>query len=106
MSSKRTASCSAGTPGAMPLNPGNRGSAAGQQAALEPGRHRRGTVVDAELGVDVRDMGLDRGLADEQAGGGLAVRAALRDQPQDVEFTLAERFPGWLPDLAEEPGGD
>ena len=79
---------------------------AGQQAPLEPGCHRRGAVVDAELGVDVQQVRLDRGLADEQAGGGLAVRAALRDQAQDVEFALAERFPGRLPDLAEEPGGD
>jgi hypothetical protein len=54
----------------------------------------------------VQHVGLDRGLADEQAGGGLTVRAALRDQPQDVELALAERFPGRLPDLAEKPGGD
>jgi hypothetical protein len=54
----------------------------------------------------VQHVGLDRGLADEQAGGGLTVRAALRDQSQDVELALAERFPGRLPDLAEKPGGD
>src|SRR5213596_3057601 len=52
-----------------------KGSAAGQQAPLEPGRHRGGAVVDAQLGVDVQHVGLDRGLADEQAGGRLAVRA-------------------------------
>ena len=72
-------------------------SRARQQAALEPGRYSSGAVVDAELGVDVQHVGLDRGLADEQPGGGLAVGAASGDQAEDVELALAERFFRRLP---------
>jgi riboflavin biosynthesis pyrimidine reductase len=79
---------------------------AGQQAALETCGDGGGPVVDAELGVDVQQVGLDRGLADEQPGGRLAVRAAERDQAEYVQLTLAERLLGRLPDLAEQAGGD
>ena len=77
-----------------------------KQPPLESGCHGGGAVVDPEFGEDVQHVGLDRGLADEQARGGLAVRAAARDQGQDVKLALAERFPGRLPDLAQQPGGD
>ena len=40
----------------------------------------RGAVAHAELGVDVQQVGLDGGLADEQAGGRLPVGGAVGDQ--------------------------
>src|SRR5712691_2530650 len=60
-----------GLPAIRRNRPGS--SRAGQQAPLEPRRYRSGAVVDAQFGVDVEHMGLDRGLADEQTGGGFAV---------------------------------
>src|SRR6185437_10806635 len=41
----------------------------GEQATVERLAHGGGAVTDAELGVDVHQVGLDRGLADEQPGG-------------------------------------
>src|ERR1700733_2112192 len=79
-----------------------RSSRAGQQAALETCGDGGGPVVDAELGVDVQQVGLDRRLADEQPGGRLAVLAAERDQAEYVQLALAERLLGRLPDLADQ----
>ena len=41
-------------------------TARGEQAALVGGGDGRGPVVDPELGVEVQQVGLDAGLADEQ----------------------------------------
>src|SRR6185369_258006 len=63
----------------------------GEQATVERLAHGGGAVTDAELGVDVHQVGLDRGLADEQPGGRLPVGGAGRHQLEDLEFPLAER---------------
>src|SRR5580704_14767125 len=63
----------------------------GEQAAVERLGDGGGAVADAQLGVDVEQVGLDRGLGDEQADGGLAVAFAGRDQLEDLELALAER---------------
>src|SRR6202012_142040 len=66
----------------------HRGSA--DQAALVRGRYRRGPVADAELGVDVQQVGLDRGLADQQPPGGDLVGGAVGDQLEDFELAWAQ----------------
>src|SRR5687767_4043807 len=62
-----------------------------EKTALEPRGNGGGPVVDAELGVDVQQVGLDGCLADEQALRTLPVGRAAGDQSQYVEFALAER---------------
>src|SRR5204862_3214853 len=47
------------------------------RGGLDPTRH-------AELGEDVADVDTDRLLADEQSLADLAIRAALRDQGEDL----------------------
>jgi hypothetical protein len=46
---------------------------AGEQATVERLGDGSGPVADAQLGVDVQQVGLDRGLGDEQPGGSLPV---------------------------------
>ena len=82
-------------------------SGTGQQAALEADGHGGGPVVDAELGVDVQQVGLDRGLADEQAGApppGWSSRA--RSAPSISSSRWLSGSLAGCADLAEQPGGD
>jgi len=51
-----------------------------QQAPVEGLGDGRRAVADAQLGVDVQQVRLDRRLADEQPGGRLLVPGAGRDQ--------------------------
>ncbi len=48
-------------------------------------------VPDAELGVDVQQLGLDRGLADQQLAGCRLIGGAVGDQPQHLDLLRAER---------------
>src|SRR6476646_5828337 len=70
----------------------------GEQAAVERLGDGGGAVADVELGVDVQQVGLDRGLADEQPGGCLPVGGPGRNQLQDLQLTLAERLGAGRPD--------
>ena len=66
-------------------------SGPGQQAALEAGRHGGGAVVDAELGVDVQQVGLDRGF--DEAFDALLLRY-INERPID---DVASRPEGSVP---------
>jgi hypothetical protein len=45
-----------------------------------------GPIGQAELGQDVRDVGLDRGLGDEQRAGNRGIGLAAADEPQDLKL--------------------
>jgi voltage-gated potassium channel len=62
-----------GPPQASELGRRGRCAARGEQPAVEALRDGGGAVADAQLGVDVQQVGLDRGLADEQPCGRLPV---------------------------------
>jgi len=47
-------------------------------------------VANVELGVDVREVGLDGRLAEEQRFADLAVREAARDELEDLELACGE----------------
>ncbi len=61
--------------------------------------------VDVQLVVDVHEVGLDRGLADEQAAGDLLVGQALGEQAQDLDLARRQGGPAG-PYAAEQAGGD
>ena len=52
---------------------------------------RLDAVLQAELGEDAADVGLDRLLADLQVPGDLPVAVTAGDQPEHVAFTRRER---------------
>ena len=58
----------------------------GEQAPVERLGDGGRPVADAELGVDVEQVGLDRGLGDEQPGGCFPVGGPGRYQLKDLEF--------------------
>src|SRR5215217_4722850 len=65
-------------------------------AALQGRDHGGGAVVDTELGEHVQQVGLDRGLADEQGGGDVGVARAPRDQLEDLDLAAVRAsVPGW-----------
>src|ERR1035438_5815920 len=74
----------------------------GEQSSVERLGDGGSTVADAELGVDVQQVSLDRGLADEQPGGRLPVGGPGRYQFKDLEFSLA----GLLAVFPDHHGGD
>lgn len=49
-------------------------------------------IAYAELGNDIRDLGLRGGLAQTQIGGDLRVRQSPRQQPEHVLLSLSEAF--------------
>jgi len=53
-------------------------------AGTVPRRDRRRPVAHPELRVDLQQVGIDRGLAEEQSSHGLAVGGAARDQLQHL----------------------
>src|SRR5271167_2418637 len=71
------------------------------QAPVDRGESCLGAIVDAQLGIDTLDMVACRLLGDEQLGGDLAVRPALRDESQDLDLPGGEsRRPGCSPRCA------
>jgi zinc/manganese transport system permease protein len=88
--------------GARPVSPGR----SAQDAALVGDGDGGRPVADAELVVQVDEVGLDRGLADEQpAGGGLVGRAA-GDEAQDLELAGAQAAGLAGAEAAHEGAGD
>src|SRR5215469_550759 len=71
----------------------------GEQAAVECLGDGGRPVADAELGVDVVQVGLHRGLADEQPRRRLPVRAPAGHQLEHLELALAEPAGVRLADL-------
>ena len=69
-----------------------------RQAPVDRRESRLRAVVDAQLGVDTLDVVTRRLLGDEQLGGDLAVRPALRDESQDLDLPGGQpRRPGRPP---------
>ena len=66
-----------------------------EQPGLVSEDHSLGPVPETELGEDVRDVRLDRRLADPQLYGGPSIRQPPADEPEDVELACCE-----LSDLA------
>src|SRR5204863_7759272 len=88
-----------GTSGACPERPGRRPGGTGGSARLGrlasearfAGTHDRlGSIGDAELVEDVRDVVADRLVADAEPGPDLGVRAALGDQLEDLVLAVGE----------------
>jgi hypothetical protein len=61
------------------------------EAGVVRGDHRLNTVADAELSQEVRDVRLDRRLADDKARRDLRIGQAAGDQPQDLDLASGER---------------
>src|SRR4051794_4591437 len=61
-----------------------------RDARLVGEHHRLHAVAQTELHQQPRDVGLDRGLADHQLGGDLAVRESPRDAAEDLELARGE----------------
>src|SRR5215218_7378555 len=94
--------------GQIAPGPGVRsGPAAGEvdDAALQGGDHGGGAVVHAQLGEGVQQVGLDRGLADEQGGGDVGVAGAAGDQLQDLDLAGGQGLGGRAAHAADQPGG-
>src|SRR5215218_7482674 len=87
--------------------PAASGSAAGEgdDAPLEGGDHGGGAVVHAQLGEGVQQVGLDRGLADEQGGGDVGVAGAAGDQLQNLDLAGGQSLGGRAAHAADQPGG-
>src|SRR3989442_10695134 len=67
------------------------GSAAGLDDPVVEGEHDGGGAVSqAELGEDVADVALHRGLAHEQLGRDLGVAGAAADEAEDVELASGQ----------------
>src|SRR5690606_367670 len=81
------------------------GSSGEQTAAVRLGDRGR-PVAYLQLGVDVLEMGLHARLADEQLPGRLPVGSAAGDQPQHLQFPVAQPWPGRPAYLAHELVGD
>src|SRR5213080_2377474 len=63
------------------------------EAAAHALRHRGRPVADAELLVDVLEVGLDRLRTQVQRAADRRRRLAARGQPQDLELARAEQGP-------------
>jgi hypothetical protein len=57
---------------------------------LGGGRDRRRPRGGAQLGEDIRHVSVDRVLTQHERRGDLSVRAALRDEPEDLPLTWTE----------------
>src|SRR6185312_6673340 len=68
------------------------GAARGQQAAVERLGDGGGAVGDTELGVDVQQVRLHGGLADEQPRRRLTVGGPRGDQSEHFKFPVAQQF--------------
>src|SRR5919106_1823436 len=69
------------------------------EAALVGEDHGLYAVAYAELHQYVRDVRLGRGLAHHEVGGDLGIRAAAREQLQDLELALGQLGQAWRIDL-------
>src|SRR5215207_9025956 len=77
----------------------------GDDAALQGGDHGGGAVVHPQLGEGVQQVGLDRGLADEQGAGDVGVAGAPGHQLQDLDLAGGEGLGGRPAHAADQPGG-
>ena len=75
-------------------------------APVEGNGDRRRSVVDSELGEDVGQVGLDRGLADVERPRDVLVRSSVGHQRQHLQLPGAERLTGRRPHPAHETGHD
>src|ERR1700712_1169890 len=74
-------------------------------ALPQSGRHRAGSVADAELAVDRPQVGLHRLVADHELRGDASVRQAVDDVGQDFALPLRKSLSGAGPELvALQPG--
>jgi hypothetical protein len=79
----------------------------GDDAALQGDDHGRGAVVDAQLGVGVQPVGLDRGQPAQglaQRRRGQRLRAQVPDQPPGLGQVVPGRPPGPLQVVAGRAG--
>src|SRR3954454_24505273 len=73
------------------------------EAGLVRGDDGLHAVAQVKFGQDMPEVGLHRGLAEEQLGGDLGVGEATADQSEDVDLALGQRgerwreAPGWRP---------
>src|SRR5262249_43901418 len=66
------------------------------ETGIEGRDDRLDSVADAELAEDAREVGLDRRRAEEELGAELGVRQSGREQREDLQLALGQRFEsGW-----------
>jgi len=75
-----------------------------RSAAPRCGGCQLGPGTDVQLGEDVREVGLYRAPADEQALADLRIRQALGGQFDDLEFGRGQAVPSGGGPLAGPPG--
>src|SRR5271166_2711188 len=81
--------------GNTPNSLGAKRSALARQTTIDRSERRLRAVIDAQLGVDALDVVARRLLCDEELGGDLTVRPALRYESQDLDLPGSEpRRPG------------